>query len=106
MVHQDDGSSFFKAGVFVTESMADPQTPQRKQAHTGAKFDVSGYCLNHPMIQLRKPENEVPPVRYSVVRKICPKCGMHDLVKNRNGHTAVSYASKRRVLNNILINHL
>lgn len=90
--------------------MADLQT-QRKPAYKGAKFDVSGYCLNHPKIQLCKPtldfgaltisdrrpdsgEGKASSLTYSVIRKICPKCGTRDLAKNRDGHTAVSGLKK------------
>ena len=79
--------------------MADLQT-ERKPAYKGAKFDVSGYCLNHPKIQLCRPsldlgaltisenktdidEGEVSLLTYSVIRKNCPKCGEHSLLKNR-----------------------
>lgn len=80
-------------------TMADLQT-QRKPAYKGAKFDTSGYCLNHPKIQLCRPsldfdgltiseckadidEGEVSSLTYSVIRKICPKCGERNFSNNR-----------------------
>lgn len=76
-----------------------PVTTNKKYqpAYEGARFDLSGYCLKHPMIRLCKPahasssksllnaddEKVERQAKYVIVRKICPMCGEHSLRNDR-----------------------
>lgn len=69
-----------------------------RPAYDGAKFDLSGYCLKHPMIRLCKPtsnggsstsllnrdsETLDRQSMYKILRKVCPMCGEHSLRNER-----------------------
>lgn len=45
---------------------------RREPAYEGAKFDVSGCCILHSDVRLRKPKNDDG--KYAIVRKMCFKC--------------------------------
>ena len=64
-------------------------------AYDGARFDKSGYCLNHPMVRLCKPASSSQSLlspddeqvqrngKYIIIRKICYRCGEHSLRNER-----------------------